>query len=216
MRCNSLIKNIRKIDPKNPEPEIIQEAVDALKKGCVIAFPTTCLYGLGADAFNNDAVEAVFKIKKRSLTSPLLVLVSDSLELKDLVKEVPAMAEKLINKFWPGRVTLVFEALNQISEKLTAKTGKIGVRMPGHPVALAIARNMGRPITGTSANISGHKGCSIIEDIDLSVAEKLALILDAGTLEGGIGSTVVDVTDKKPLIIREGRISKKDIFDALA
>jgi L-threonylcarbamoyladenylate synthase len=117
-----------------------------------------------------------------------------------------------MDAFWPGRLTLVFEARNSLPDQLTAQTGKIGIRLPGHPVAAAIARQVKGPVTGTSANISGQPGCCRAQDLDPAIAGQLGLILDAGTLIGGIGSTVVDVTSTPPQILREGAVTAKEVL----
>jgi L-threonylcarbamoyladenylate synthase len=203
---------IYKINPENPEAEIIREAARVLKKGGVIAFPTRCLYGLGADAFNPEAVDRIFKIKQRSAEKPILILIDDPKRMERLVTHVSDTAKAIMERFWPGRVTLVFDAGDGVPEYLTAGTGKIGIRLAGHPVAAALAGEIQRPLTGTSANLSGRPGCHRIEDLPPGVAEQLDLILDAGPLKGGRGSTVVDVTGIAPRVLREGVISAKEVL----
>ncbi len=117
--------------------------------------------------------------------------------------------------FWPGQITIVFEAKSTISRNLTGGTGKIGIRMPEHPVALSLVKEVNSPITGTSANISGEAGCSVISDLDAQIADKIDIMLDAGSLKGGAGSTVIDVTTSFPTILREGYVSAKNIIAAL-
>jgi len=207
---------IRKINPGEPEPQIIAEAVAVIKNGGVVVFPTRCLYGLGADAMNPDAVERVFEIKQRPDNKPILVLINSREQLETLVKKIPPAAAALIDTFWPGRVTLVFEARDSLSARLAAGTGKIGVRFAGHPAAAALIKESGCPITGTSANLSGSPGCFRLSDLDAPVAEQVDLILDAGRLRGGTGSTVVDVTGKKMRILREGEVTAEEIQRALA
>ncbi|QTA90226.1 L-threonylcarbamoyladenylate synthase [Desulfonema magnum] len=203
---------ILRINPAAPQTDQILKAADIIKKGGIILFPTTCLYGLGADAFDAQAVDKIFDIKQRSYQKPILVLIHDKKELAGLVKSVPPAASYIMDNFWPGRVTLVFEAKDTLPDSLTAGTGKIGVRLCGHPVASAVVSAVGGPVTGTSANLSGQAGCSQVADLDSQVAEKLDLILNAGLLKGGMGSTVVDVTPDVPQILREGIVSAKDIF----
>ncbi len=206
---------IRRIDPLSPQPDIISEAANIIKSGGVVSFPTKCLYGIGADAYNPIAVAKVFEIKQRPLSKPLLVLINANNDLHKLVKTVPEAAQTIMDRFWPGEITVVFEAKKTLPVNLTAKTGKIGVRVPEHRVASALIDTAGFPITGTSANISNSLGCSQICNMDPLIAEKLDLILDAGPLKGGAGSTVIDVTMEPPKILREGEISVKDVFDAL-
>ncbi|MCD4763108.1 MAG: threonylcarbamoyl-AMP synthase [Desulfobacterales bacterium] len=201
------------IDPFNPQPKLILKAAGLIKKGGVVLFPTRCLYGLGADAFNPEAVDKVFTIKQRPYNKPISVLIKDTNDLHILVKHIPSTAKCIINYFWPGQITIVFEAKNTISRNLTGGTGKIGIRLPEHPVALSLVKEVNSPITGTSANISGQAGCSAISDVQL--AEKVDILLDAGQLKGGTGSTVIDVTTSFPTILREGSVSAKNIFAAL-
>jgi L-threonylcarbamoyladenylate synthase len=114
--------------------------------------------------------------------------------------------------FWPGRVTLVFDARDTLPDSLTAQSGKIGVRLPGHPVAAAMVRQVKGPLTGTSANLSGRPGCYRLPDLDPQIAGQVDLVLDAGTLQGGVGSTVVDVTGEPPRILREGQVTAGQIL----
>ena len=203
---------IYKINPENPDPETIQDAAGVIRKGGVIVFPTRCLYGLGADAFNPEAVERIFKLKRRPAEKPILILIDDPVRLKRLVTTVSGTATAIMDRFWPGRVTLVFDAREDVPDYLTAGTGKIGIRLAGHPVAAALAKAIQGPITGTSANVSGRPGCHQIEGLEPEVTEQLDLILDAGPLQGGRGSTVVDVTGEVPRVLREGVVSEKEIL----
>ena len=204
-----------KIDPVKPEPELILKAASVVRRGGIVVFPARCLYGLAADAFNEEAVERIFEIKGRRSEKPILVLADSFLMLSCLVRNIPPMAQKIMDSFWPGGITIVFEANDNLPSNLTAGTGRIGIRRPGHPVASALARAVGGPVTGTSANLSGIQGCLNVSEIDPDIAESVDLIIDAGELKGGTGSTVVDLTGELPVIIREGEISKKEIFKAL-
>jgi L-threonylcarbamoyladenylate synthase len=181
----------------------------------VVCFPTRCLYGLAADAFDADAVERVFQIKKRPADLPLLVLISRMAQMEALAARIPDTAWRLMERFWPGRLTLVLPALPQLPERLTAGTGKIGIRLAAHPVARALTEMLDRPITGTSANPSGGTGCRDIAQLDPAIARQVDLILDAGPLKGGVGSTVVDVCGASPAVIREGEVPKYEILAAL-
>ena len=202
---------IRRIHPENPQSEIIFEAAERLIRGGVVAFPTRCLYGLGVDAFNFAALARVFEIKQRPVDKPLLVLIQNTRQLDRLVKYVPPFASRIMDNFWPGRVTVVFEAKESVPDILTAGTGKIGIRWAGHAVASALVNAAGRPITGTSANLSGRDGCCRIKDMDHRILKHLDLILDAGPLKGGRGSTVVDATASFPAVLREGEVSAAQI-----
>ena len=177
-----------------------------------MAFPTRCLYGLGADAFNPDAVERLIHVKQRPDDKPILVLIDTRNQLESLVTHIPQAADAIMDAFWPGRVTIVFEARNSLPNQLTAQSGKIGVRLPGHPVAFSLVKQVQGPITGTSANISGQPGCRRAKDLDPTMAGQLDFILDAGVLRGGLGSTVVDVTVTPPQVLREGQVAAKDVL----
>ena len=210
-KVRALNPRIQKINSKNPKPEIIQEAAAIIQQGGVVAFPTRCLYGLGADALNPEAVDRVVRIKQRPADNPILVLIDTRQWLKNLVTRIPPASETLMQAFWPGRLTLVFAAQENLPHQLTAGSAKIGVRIPGHAVAVALVKQVGRPITGTSANVSGHPGCRRVPDLDPQIAAKVDGVLDGGTLESGVGSTVIDVTEDPPRILREGQISADQI-----
>ncbi len=209
------IGKVREINPISPQHDLIIEAAAIIKSGGVISFPTTGLYGLGADAYNADAVDRVFEIKQRPDNKPILVLVKNIKELDRIVRYVPSTALRIMDNFWPGKVTIVFEANDTLPDNLTAGTGKIGVRLPEHTVAFALLNALDCPLTGTSANISGNAACSRVSDLDSRIADQLDLILDAGHLKGGFGSTVVDITTDSPTILREGEVPANDIFAAL-
>jgi L-threonylcarbamoyladenylate synthase len=203
------------VDARAPQPEVIRRAAEVIRGGGVVCFPTRCLYGLAADAFNAAAVERVFEIKQRPPEMPLLVLISRAEQLAELAERVPQAAQFLMQRFWPGRLTLVLDARAGLPARLTAGTGKIGIRLAANPVARALAEAVAQPITGTSANLSGESGCRQIGELDPRIARQVDLILDGGSLKGGVGSTVVDVTGAAPLIIREGEVSRLEILAAL-
>ena len=210
-----MVDKIRRIDPVNPQHALIVEAARVIEKGGVVMFPTSFIYGLGADAFNVDAIDRVFRIKNRPHNKPLSVLVKNQEVLYRLVQYIPTYASIIMDRFWPGKITIVFKAKEGLPEILTAGAGTIGVRIPEHTAACALVNALDNPITGTSANFSGHAGCSQISDLDPLIADELDLILDAGPLEGGIGSTVINVTGNRPTILRQGAIAAKDIFAVL-
>jgi len=194
---------------------LIREAARVIAEGGVVIYPATGLYGLAADALNGEAVGRIFQIKQRPGHKPLLIMVHNRNELYRLVLHIPLSAVSIMKRFWPGGITIVFEARKTLPQALTAGSGKIGVRVPGHRVAFDLNAALGKPITGTSANISGQAGCAYVADIDTRVADNVDLILDAGALKGGMGSTVVDVTVAPPKILREGAISAQAIHAAL-
>ena len=203
------------ISATTPDPDTLHAVVQVIRKGGVIVFPTSTLYGLGVDANNPQAVERIFDIKGRQSHRPLLVLIRDKTCVPELVKEIPPKAVLLMEAFWPGGITVVLHAGERISSRLTGNTGKIGVRVPKHPVAAAIVAQLEGPMTGTSANLSGRGGCSDISYLEEQVSAQLDGVVDAGPLQGGRGSTVIDVTIDPPQILREGTISEHQIQSVL-
>jgi L-threonylcarbamoyladenylate synthase len=194
---------------------VIAEAAEVIRTGGIVVFPTQCLYGLGADAFNVDAVERIYAIKKRSLAKPILILVADPNVLIGLVQTIPIAARKLISRFWPGNLTVVLKAGSALPPLLTSFTDKIGIREVGQPIARAIVSAFGGPITGTSANWAGHGGIYSVSKLPTDMIKSVDLVLDVGELKGGLGSTVVDVTLSPPKILREGFITTQQILTAL-
>ena len=207
--------NIYQINVHEPEPDLVFAACRVIKAGGVVVFPATTLYGLAADAFNRKAVEKIRCMKNRSVQKPILLLVRNRDSVTALTEEIPHQAVLLMTKFWPGMVTLVLKAAATVPDYLTSGTGKIGVRVPAHPVARALVSGLDNPITGTSANLSGQPGREIITGLNETLVEPPDLILDAGRLKGGMGSTVVDVTVTPARILREGTISSDLILTAL-
>jgi L-threonylcarbamoyladenylate synthase len=188
----------------------IDEAKDLLLSGEVVAFPTESFYGLAVNPLDEKAVDRLFMIKKRDPDQPILVLIPSLESLDVYAAEIPEIARILIKRFWPGGLTLLFKAMPCISQRLTAGTGNIGVRLSSHPVATALAQSINSPITGTSANISGYPACrSAMEVFDYF--KKGVLILDGGETEGGKGSTILDVTVDPPRIVREGMINAEEL-----
>jgi L-threonylcarbamoyladenylate synthase len=193
------------------DPQGIKKAAQMILKGGIIAFPTETFYGLAADALNEAVLKKIFRLKKREEGKPLLLLIADKSWLKGLVQNVSPLAERLMDRFWPGPLTLVFNASPQLSPLLTADTGKIGVRLSPHPVTQALVQAVGRAITGTSANLSGQPGTLTALEVFQSLGESLDAVLDGGKTSGGPGSTVLDVSDPPPRIIREGMISRDEL-----
>ena len=192
------------------------QAARAILSGGLVVFPTSGLYGLAADALNAAAVENIFAAKGRSPNKPVLILIRHVDDLPQLVTTVPPAAVQLMDAIWPGGLTLVFPAAAAVFPTLTAGSGKIGIRLPAHPVARGLVAAVGGPITGTSANVSGRPGCSRITDLDTAIADFADVTLDAGDLAGGVGSTVVDVTREPPVILRSGAVPDDVIWNVLA
>ena len=192
----------------------VDRARHIILSGGIVAFPTESFYGLAVNASDENAIGRLFKIKKRMNNMPVLVLIPSLEYLKGYVADVPEIALRLIGRFWPGGLTLLFKAGSGISPLLTSGTGKIGVRISSHPLAAALARAVDSPITGTSANISGRPGCVTAKEVYYSLGRGVDLILDGGETKGGKGSTILDVTVDPPEIIREGMISREQLQEA--
>jgi L-threonylcarbamoyladenylate synthase len=189
----------------------IEKASQKILEGGVVAFPTETFYGLGADALELKALRKVFQIKGREENKPLLLLVADRTWLPGLVKKIPPVAEQLIERFWPGPLTLVFEASPNLPSILTAHTGQIGLRISSHPVAQALVQAVGRAITATSANVTGQPSASLASEVFQTLGKQVDAILDGGKTAGGSGSTVLDVCGVLPKILRQGAVSRTEL-----
>ncbi len=199
---------IIKVDPSRDFQNAINKASDILLAGGLVAYPTESFYGLAVDSTNENAIRRLFLLKQRSPGRPLLILIPSVEALDQYVAHIPPIAHQLIDKFWPGALTLVFEAGQKVSSLLTAGTDKIGIRLSPHPVATALAQAIGTPITGTSANISGKPACRNAGEVSASFKEWVDLILDGGETKGRVGSTVLDITVRPPKVLREGMVQK--------
>jgi L-threonylcarbamoyladenylate synthase len=203
------------VDSESPDPDAITRAAAVVQKGGLVVFPTSSFYGIGAQALNAEAVDRVFQVKQRDPEKPLLILIASETDLDALVRVIPDIAKRLMKALWPGSLTLVFEARDLLPPNLTGYTKKIGIRLAGHPVARNLTKAVGAPITGTSANLSGHAACSAVADLEPHFQDQVDMILDAGTLGSGEASTVVDVTSDTPKILREGAIDAAKIRTVL-
>lgn len=193
----------------SPQQEI-GRGVKILQKGGVIAFPTDTVYGLGADAFNSTAVERIYKIKNRPTHRQFPLLIADVEQLTSLAQPIPEIAWFLVRRFWPGGLTLVLLKTDSLPTHLASGT-TIAIRVPNHPVCLALIQYLGNPIIGTSANISGQPAALTAEEVGKQLREKVDFIINGGRCPGGKESTVVDVTDETPVILRQGIIPSHEI-----
>ena len=196
----------RVVDADRPEPDALDAAAAVLKSGGIVAFPTESFYGLGADALAPAAVRRIFEVKGRPETKPLLVLVDSIEQALALAVEPSAGARALMAQHWPGPLTLVLRAAPTVPVEVTAGSGTVGVRVPGHAVALGLVRAAGRPVTAPSANPSGAPPPTLAAEVARLFPGTLDLILDGGATAGGEGSTVADCTVWPPRILRQGPI----------
>lgn len=184
----------------------IRHAAAVLQHGGIVAFPTETYYGLAVDPDCESAVAKLFQVKQRQAYKPLLLLIDRSEQLDDLVTEIPRKYRDLIEKYWPGPLTLVFPARKNISRQLTGNTGTIGVRISPHPIARKLVRKMGKPITATSANLSGTAPAKTADEVFEMFQDKVDYILDGGKTAAGLCSTVVGLQDGKLIILRKGQV----------
>jgi L-threonylcarbamoyladenylate synthase len=170
----------------------------------LVSFPTESFYGLGANALDPGALMRVYRVKGRPESKPLLVLVDSVKMAESLAAEIPAAARDLMARHWPGPLTLVLRARQDLPAELTAQTGTIGIRMPGHPVALGLVRAAGVALTAPSANPSGEPPPTTAQEVLEGLQGSIDLILDGGPTAGGLPSTVLDVSVTPPRLIRQG------------
>ena len=195
----------------NEAPENLAAAIHALKRGNVIVFPTETLYGLGADALNDAAVDKVFQLKGRDRSNPIPVLVADQEMLHTLVAEIPMIAKKMMEIYWPGPLTLVLPGQKNIPKPLCNSKGGVGVRISSQPIATLLVKRLGRPLTATSANPSGKEPARTLQHAKRYFANRVDVFVDGGTLTSKSGSTVVEVMENSIKIIREGKISGSEL-----
>jgi L-threonylcarbamoyladenylate synthase len=196
-----------RVSPEAPRARPIADAAAVLAAGGLVGFATETFYGLGADARRADALRRVFLVKGRSASKPLLVLVDSLAMLESLVPTIPSQAQVLMERHWPGPLTVVLRARPGLPAELSAGTGTIGVRIPGHPVARALVRALGAPVTAPSANPSGGAPPTTAKDVLGAFDGKIELVLDAGRTAGGPPSTVVDATVDPPRVLRAGAVT---------
>jgi L-threonylcarbamoyladenylate synthase len=199
----------------NEAAEDSSAAVQVLKGGDVIVFPTETLYGLGADALNDAAVEKVFQLKGRDPHNPIPVLVADLKMLHTLVAKVPTVAQKLMDRYWPGPLTLVLPGRKNIPKPLCNPTGGVGIRISSHSIATLLVNGLGRPLTATSANPSGKEPARTLQEAKNYFANRVDVFVDGGTLTSKSGSTVVEVMEDSIKIIREGEINAYELRQVL-
>lgn len=195
-------------------PEQIEIAVAILRGGGIGAFPTDTVYGLGASPFLEAAVERVFAAKQRPRHLPLPLLLADMAQVFQVVREVSPAAHRLMERFSPGALTLVLPPATSLRPLVTGGSGGVAVRIPDHPVPIALARGLGGPIIGTSANLSGAPSPVTAAEVAEQLADKVDFIINGGRCPLGTESTIIDLTGV-PRLIREGAISRREIEEVL-
>ena len=189
----------------------VEKGISILKQGGIVAFPTDTVYGLGACPNLRQAVERVYRVKKRPQNMALPLLLADISQISDVAYPVPQIAWLLARNFLPGALTIVLYKSNLVPDTITAGGKTVAVRIPAHPIPAALIESLGTFIVGTSANLSGKSSALTADEVYAQLGDKIDLVIDGGRCPGGIESTVVDVTGETPKVLREGAISTEEI-----
>ena len=184
------------------------DIIKTLKDGKLVIMPTDTIYGIIGDATNEDVINKVYEVKERPHDKPLLILVSNLSMLHELVTEIPKETEKIINKFWPGPLTILFKKSSKVSDVLTANSSLVAIRMPNDKLLLNIMNHLNRPLISTSANISSHDAITNPNQLEEKMKEKIDLIVDEGTVNNE-ASTLITIVNGKIEILREGSLTEK-------
>jgi L-threonylcarbamoyladenylate synthase len=202
---------VRQVSPEKPDSEIISEAAAVLHRGGLVAFPTETVYGLGANALNATAVEAIFAAKGRPPNNPVIVHVADAAAARRLAAQWPDRAALLAEKFWPGSLTLILPKRPEVPNIVTAGGPTVGLRVPAHPVALALLQAAEMPIAAPSANRSTQISPTTADHVLRGLDGQIDLLLDAGPTPGGLESTVLDLTVDPPQVLRPGLVTVEQL-----
>ncbi len=189
----------------------IERGIAILRQGGLVAYPTDTVYGLGASASLPQAIERIYAVKERPRNLPLPLLLADISQITEVAESVPTIAWSLIHTFLPGALTLVVYKSSSVPDIITGGGTTVAIRVPAHPVPIALIEGLGVPIVGTSANISGRPSPLTAEEVHSQLGDRVDLIIDGGRCPGGKESTVVDVTGETPVILREGAISREEL-----
>jgi len=191
--------------------EQIERGISVLRQGGLVAFPTDTVYGLGACASLRQAVERVYRVKRRPRNMAFPLLLAHTSQIGEVADSVPQIAWLLVRNFLPGALTLVLHKSSSVPDVITGGGITVAVRIPAHPVPVALAEGLGAPIVGTSANLSGKPSALTADEVYSQLGDKIDLVIDGGRCPGGRESTVVDVTGEVPVVLREGAISREEL-----
>ena len=198
----------------NLPPDIqrqVDKGISILKRGGIVAFPTDTVYGLGACASLHQAVERVYQVKERPRNMALPLLLAHTLQISEVAEPVPPIAWRLAHNFLPGALTIVLHKSNSVPDIITGGGLTVAVRIPAHPIPIALADGLGMPIVGTSANLSGKPSVLTADEVYSQFGDKIDLVIDGGRCPGGRESTIVDVTGEMPVVLREGAVSREEL-----
>lgn len=206
---------IEKVDPGHIDTDVMEQAGKLIAEGELVAFPTETVYGLGGDALDPDASRKIYAAKGRPSDNPLIVHIADFDDMKRVAREVPEQAKKLADAFWPGPLTMIVWKSDAVPEATTGGMQTVAVRMPNHPVALELIRRSGCLIAAPSANTSGRPSPTEAQHVAEDLSGKIAMILDGGPVGIGIESTIIDLTEEQPMILRPGYITPEMLSEVL-
>jgi L-threonylcarbamoyladenylate synthase len=195
-----------KVDPENPDIGVLLEAAEAVLRGGVIAFPTDTLYGLGCSLFDVSAVEMVARLKRRDLSLAVISLIPVPRQVYGLAGEVSEVAERLMQRFWPGPLSLIFRAAPIVPARVRGAGGTVALRCPKDTLCLRLLDRIGGPVVSSSANLSGQRPAETADEVVRIFGNQLDLVIDGGPRHGGMPSTLVDVTGAVPRLLRRGMI----------
>ena len=206
---------IIQVDEQHIQINLLRQAGEIIKAGGLVAFPTETVYGLGGDALNPDSSRKIYEAKGRPSDNPLIVHICRMEDLPYLVKEIPEAAKKLADAFWPGPLTMIFRKSPAVPTETTGGLATVAVRMPSHKTALSFIREAGGYVAAPSANRSGKPSPTCAKYVEEDMAGRIEMILDGGDVEIGLESTIVDMTEEIPVILRPGYITKEMLEEAL-
>lgn len=207
--------HVVKVNPDEPDIESIRLAAEIIKKGGLVAFPTETVYGLGANALDEDAVNSIFTIKKRPSTDPIIVHISEMKQLETVVREVPELAYRLAERFWPGPLTMIMQRNDKVPSNVSAGLPTVAVRMPSHKISVALIRESGVPIAAPSANIFSRPSSTKAQHIIDDFSDTVDMIIDGGDATIGVESTVIDLTSTPPKLLRPGGTPMEDLQELI-
>ncbi len=204
------------VDPERPDGDQIRRAAAVLKRGGLVAFPTETVYGLGADAYNAEAVARIYRVKGRPPSDPIIVHVLGTADLQAVAASLPPIATTLAEAFWPGPLTLVVPRAPRIPAVISGGLDSVAVRAPSHPVSRALLAAAGRPVAAPSANAFGHTSPTTADHVIADLGDKIDMVIDAGHTPVGIESTVLDVRRMPPVVLRPGGVTMGELGRVVA
>jgi len=206
-----------KIDHSTPEAALVGYAAESIRAGKVLGMPTDTFYGLAADPVNLHAIDKIYEIKTRSRHKPLSLLIEDEAQALDLARDIPPVFHKLARQFWPGPLTIIVKASSRLPLRVTANTGNVALRVPAAKIPIAVVRELGFPITATSANLQGAQECTTAECVRDQLGDRISLIVNGGPTPCSLPTTIVDLSGAPDTwtILREGAIPPEDVSKIL-